>query len=137
MSKYNIDFNLWLQEQASALRARQFSRLDYDNLIEEIEDIGRSQKRAVESLLLRLLEHILKLKYWDTERERCANHWESEIVNFRYQINKRIKESPSLKKHLEDCFEETASVARTSVFKLIKKPLPDLDWSLSEVLKEN
>jgi hypothetical protein len=133
---YEIDYAAWLENTALMLKKKMYAEIDWENLIEEIEDIGRSQKRAVESLLLRLLEHILKLKYWEEERERCANHWESEIVNFRYQLNRRIKESPSLKKHLSDCFEEIANIAKISVSKLIKKPLPNISWSLVEVLAE-
>lgn len=136
-NKYEVDYAAWLENTALMLRRKMYAEIDWENLIEEIEDMGRSQKRAVESLLLRLLEHILKLEYWDAEKERCANHWESEIVNFRYQLNKRIKESPSLKRHLEGCFEEVASVAKASVSKLIAKSLPDLDWSLAEVLGKN
>ena len=60
---YEKDFNLWVQEQAEALKARQFTRLDYENLIEEIEDMSKSEKRSLESYLERLIEHILKLKY--------------------------------------------------------------------------
>ncbi len=61
---YEKDFVIWTEEQASALKARQFTRLDYDNLIDEIEDMGKSEKRSLESYLQRLIEHLLKLQYW-------------------------------------------------------------------------
>ncbi len=92
---YEGDFNLWVREQASALRARQFTRLDYDNLIEEIEDRGKSEKRSLESYLDRLIEHILKLKYWEAERESNYKHWQGEETNFRDQINRLLKRSRS------------------------------------------
>jgi hypothetical protein len=123
---YEKDYAAWLEQTATLLKRKMYSSIDWENLIEEIEDMGRNQKRAVESLLLRLIEHILKLEYWDAEKERCGNHWKSEIVNFRYQIQKRLKESPSLKKHLEECFPETLEVARESVSKLTGKPLPEI-----------
>ncbi len=72
---YNRDFNLWINETTSALKSREFSRVDWDNLIEEIEDMGESQQRAIESLLLRLTEHLIKLKYWEVEKERNKKHW--------------------------------------------------------------
>ena len=61
---YETDYYQWTQLMAQALRERDYSRIDWDNLIEEIEDMGKSQKRAIESLLMRLTEHLLKLKYW-------------------------------------------------------------------------
>ena len=64
------DYYLWTQAMAKALNERDYSSIDWDNLIEEIEDMGRSQKRASESLLMRLTEHLLKLKYWELEKER-------------------------------------------------------------------
>ena len=63
---YETDYYQWTQVMAKALRERDYSRIDWDNLIEEIEDMGKSQKRAIESLLMRLTEHLLKLKYWQT-----------------------------------------------------------------------
>lgn len=135
---YQKDYAAWLENTANLLKRKMYASIDWEDLIEEIEDMGRSQKRAVESLLLRLLEHLLKLKYWDAEKERCANHWESEIVNFRYQIKKRIKESPSLKKHLEDCFLETLEISKNSVSKLIYKEIKnELNWSLDLILSDD
>lgn len=49
--------------------------MDLDNLIVELEDIGRSEKRTVKILLIRLFEHLLKLTYWNVERERNEGHW--------------------------------------------------------------
>jgi hypothetical protein len=66
--KYEEDYYLWTKEMVEVLKNKDYSSVDWDNLIEEIEDMGKSQKRAVESLLMRLTEHLLKLKYWDAER---------------------------------------------------------------------
>jgi Domain of unknown function DUF29 len=67
---YDQDYYLWLRTTINELRAGQFSSVDLNNLIEELEDTGRSQKRTIESLLIKLIEHLLKLKCWDQERER-------------------------------------------------------------------
>ncbi|ELS05092.1 protein of unknown function DUF29 [Xenococcus sp. PCC 7305] len=83
---YNRDFNLWVEEMAIALRNRDIKAMDWHNLLEEIEDMGKSEKRSLESYLERLVEHILKLKYWDTEKERNYKHWQVEVVNFRNRI---------------------------------------------------
>jgi hypothetical protein len=61
--EYEKDYYLWTQTMVKKLKNQDYLNVDWENLIEEIEDIGKSQKRAVESLLLRLTEHLLKLKY--------------------------------------------------------------------------
>ncbi len=115
---YETDYNQWVNETVQQLRERKFDGVDWDNLIEEIEDMGKSQKRALESFLTRLVEHLLKLSYWESEKERNSNHWKSEIVNFRYQIHKRLKESPSLRPELESIYAEIFPVAIKSVSQL-------------------
>ena len=103
---YEKDFNLWVQEQANALKARQFTRLDYENLIEEIEDMSKSEKRSLDSYLERLIEHILKLKYWKSEYEYNQKHWQVEVKNFRNRLKRLLKRSPSLKNHLIEIYPE-------------------------------
>ncbi len=63
-AKYEEDYYLWTQIMVEKLKNKDYLNVDWDNLIEEIDDMGKSQKRAVESLLLHLTEHLLKLKYW-------------------------------------------------------------------------
>lgn len=133
---YDTDYNQWVEQTAKQLREGQFDCVDWDNLIEEIEDMGKSQRRALESLLTRLLEHLLKLSYWEAEKERSGNHWASEIVNFRYQINKRLKESPSLKTQMESMYAEVFPVAVKSVSKLFGLP-PDAHISLKQALDDD
>jgi hypothetical protein len=120
---YETDYNQWVNETVQQLRERQFDGVDWDNLIEEIEDMGKSQKRALESFLTRLVEHLLKLSYWESEKERNGNHWKSEIVNFRYQIHKRLKESPSLRPELKSIYAEIFPVAIKSVSQLFPLPI--------------
>jgi hypothetical protein len=105
-SLYEKDYYLWLEQAAKQLRAGDFGALDLENLIGEIEDLGRSEKRQVSSYLMRLCEHLLKVKYWETERESCFRGWDVEITNFRLQIQKRLKESSSLNQHLQEIYEE-------------------------------
>jgi hypothetical protein len=99
---YGQDFNLWLQEIAIAIKNRDVSKMDWDNLLEEIEDMGASQKRALRSYLNRLIEHIFKLKYWTSERERNRNNWRIEVTNFRREVQSILEDSPSLKKYLAE-----------------------------------
>ncbi|MDJ0565985.1 MAG: DUF29 domain-containing protein, partial [Microcystis sp. M49629_WE12] len=78
LTLYEEDFYLWLKTTAEQLKKGQFAEVDLDNLIEEIESMGRSERHALKSLLTRLLEHLLKLTYWQSERDRNGNHWNGE-----------------------------------------------------------
>jgi hypothetical protein len=95
---YDQDFILWIEETARQLKSGDFSQVDLDNLIEEIETLGRSERHAIDSYLSRLLEHLLKRCY--VNLPDCYRGWEIEIRNFRKDIKKRLIYSPSLKKFL-------------------------------------
>lgn len=96
------DYNLWLEKMAIALKNRDTNNMDWDNLLEEIEDMGASQKRALRSYYFRLVEHILKLRDWEEERERNEAKWKVEIINFRREIKSILEDSPSLKNYLQE-----------------------------------
>ncbi|HEY9704270.1 MAG TPA: DUF29 domain-containing protein [Allocoleopsis sp.] len=110
---YDQYYYLWLKTTINQLKTGQFSVIDLENLIEELETMGRSEKRTIKSLLTRLFEHLLKLQYWNTERERNQGHWKGEIRTFRRQINKRLKES--LKPYILEIFDECYQDARLEV----------------------
>jgi septal ring factor EnvC (AmiA/AmiB activator) len=114
---YEQDYALWLKATIEQLRQGNFSLVDLENLIEELESMGRSDRRALTSLLTRLEEHLLKLAYWESEREYNRRGWESEIANFRIQIKNLLEDSPSLKSHLEKVFEKAYGDAREVVIK--------------------
>ena len=101
---YDRDFNLWVEEMATAVKKRDIKAMDWNNLLEEIEDMGKSEKRSLESYLERLVEHILKLKYWNVEKERNYKHWQVEVVNFRNRIFRLLDRSPSLKNYMENIY---------------------------------
>ncbi len=104
ISLYEADYQLWLDQTIAQLKARNFSDLDLENLVEEIESLGRSEKQAIASYLMRLCEHLLKIKYWESEREMCLRGWKREVINFRLQIQEGLETSPSLKSFLQDSF---------------------------------
>jgi hypothetical protein len=66
------------------------------HLIEELEDLGKSERRAIVSQLVRLLLHLLKWKY---QPQRCSDSWLDSITDARTQIQLTIQDSPSLKNH--------------------------------------
>jgi len=93
---YETDFYQWTQTQAEALRHKDFAALDLDNLAEEIESLGRSDRRAIESHLERLLQHLLKWAYQPQSRRWSERSWRSSIRQARHEIAKLIDESPCL-----------------------------------------
>lgn len=100
------DFNLWIEEIKQKIQNQDFVDMDWDNLLDEIDDMGKSEKRSLESYLQRLIEHILKLKYWESEGERNYRHWRAEVANFRNQINRLLKRNPSFKRYMEEIYPE-------------------------------
>jgi Domain of unknown function DUF29 len=106
---YNEDFYLWIETTAKQLKDGKFAEIDLANLIEEIESMGRSEKRALKSNLLVLLMHLLKYKY---QPEKRSNSWLSTIFEHRRRLKEDLSESPSLKKYFSDVFNESYQDAR-------------------------
>lgn len=103
---YEADYNLWVLATVKQLQSRDVDALDWENLIDEVADLSRREKRKLEGLLTRLFEHLLKLQYWESEKEKNQGHWQGEILNFRKQIKKELRASPSLKAYLLEIFAE-------------------------------
>jgi len=105
---YETDFYGWVQQQAGVLRAGSFASLDLDNLIEEIEDMGKNRQRALESRLEILLMHLLK---WRFQPERMTPSWKYTIMEQRNRINKLLKKNPSLSSAIEESFTDAYEFA--------------------------
>jgi len=127
---HETDLNLWIEEMAIAIKNRDVNAMDWDNLIDEIEDMGASQKRALRSYYYRLVEHILKVRDWKEERERNKVKWGVEISNFRREIKDILEDSPSLKSYLEKnhikWFDKTVStIVKNKLFEIGEpQPIP-------------
>ncbi len=105
-SLYDTDYNLWVLKTVKQLQNKDFDAVDLENLIEEVADLSRRDKKKIKSLLIKLFEHLLKLKYWSAQSKYSKGHWLGEIRNFRQQINDELKDSPSLKPYTLEIFEE-------------------------------
>ncbi|MBE9238821.1 DUF29 domain-containing protein [Anabaena aphanizomenioides LEGE 00250] len=114
---YEHDFYLWLQTTANLLENNKFDELDIKNLIEEINSMGRSEKKELKSRLITLIEHILKLEYWQLEKENNARGWRNTVAEQRLQIELTLEDSPSLRNMLDDIFEECYQKARQYILK--------------------
>jgi hypothetical protein len=110
LSLYDIDFYDWTQQMAIALRQGRWQDLDMENLAEEIESLGRSDKRALTSRLEVLLMHLLK---WAYQPEKRSNSWQATIVEQRIRILGLLEESPSLKPYLQaECDRSYANAGK-------------------------
>jgi hypothetical protein len=116
-SLYERDFFLWTQEQAEALRraAREGSNLplDWENLAEEIESLGLSDKREILSLLETLIEHLLKLAASPADLPHAQ--WRKEIRAFRRKLNRLLADSPSLRARAPEFLKEAMAAALVDV----------------------
>jgi len=132
---YETDVILWSQEQARLLRAGRFSELDIERLADEIEDVGRSEKRELANRMAVLLAHLLK---WRSQPQNRTNSWRATISDQRKRIALAIKETPSLKAVMRapDWREDVWLDARTQARK--ETGLADVDlpescpWSMDQ-----
>jgi DNA-binding transcriptional regulator YdaS (Cro superfamily) len=106
---YDRDYHAWLTRQAALLAERRFADLDLDNLIDEIQDLARSEKREIENRLNVLLVHLLKWSHQPTER---SGGWASTIIEQRARLLKRLQESPSLRGYPGEALDEEYAIAR-------------------------
>ncbi|MGD9974794.1 MAG: DUF29 domain-containing protein [Desulfatirhabdiaceae bacterium] len=111
---YEQDFYQWTIQQANLLKAGALSQLDIGNLIEEVESMGRSEKRELVNRLTVLITHLLK---WDCQPERRGRSWELTIREQRLRLSKHLKNNPSLKPVLEECIADAFELAVVKTMK--------------------
>jgi len=112
---YENDFNLWLEYTIKQLEKQQFQALDIEHLVEELKDLGKSEKRSLESNLMILIAHLLKLKVQFDAPETMKSSWYNSIDEHRKRVKKQIKQIPSLKSYLEtaifECYNDSRDLA--------------------------
>jgi hypothetical protein len=100
-SLYETDYQKWIDTTIEKLRLQDYSNIDWENLIEEIEDMGRSERKSLKSNLIVVLTHLLK---WQYQPEFRSGSWKGSIVEHRRRIREALSDSPSLKHYLEEVF---------------------------------
>jgi hypothetical protein len=98
---YDGDFYGWVQQQTALIRQGQWSELDTANLLEELESLGRSEKRALIRQIAHLCAHLLKWRYQPARRSRS---WVLSIRSSRQEIATILRDNPSLKAQLDSAF---------------------------------
>ncbi|NEO53197.1 MAG: DUF29 domain-containing protein [Okeania sp. SIO3B5] len=134
---YDTEYDRWLEVTIKLLKNRQLTQLDYENLIEELEALGRNEKNAVESCLEQIIRHLLLYEYWQTEFPQYSNHWEAEIVNFRTQLKRRL--TTNLRNYLEaellSIYQDALKFVKAKT-KLDSFPI-EFPYNLEQLLDEN
>jgi Domain of unknown function DUF29 len=132
---YDSDFYGWTQEQADLLRSGSLNELDTQNLLEEIESMGRSERRELESRLEVLLAHLLKWKYQEGRRSRS---WTLTIIGQRQKVSRCLKQSPSLKHKLNESLEAAYSdaiIAAERETQISRNVFPDTcPWTFEQIM---
>jgi hypothetical protein len=99
---YDQDFYAWTQRQIELLQAREWQQLDIENLIEELDSLGKQQRQEVRNRLKVLLGHLLK---WYYQPEIRSKSWRATIREQRQEIQRHLQENPSLKPYLSEAIE--------------------------------
>ncbi|MFM7572510.1 MAG: DUF29 domain-containing protein [Snowella sp.] len=138
---YDTDYHLWVMETVNYLENKDFDAIDLENLIEEVWDLSRREKKKLKSLLRNLLEHLLKLKYWEFEIIQNQGHWKGEIRTFRKQIKDELENSPSLKRYLleilDECYQDAREIASDKSQLSINTFSETLIGTMEQILNEN
>ena len=106
---YQRDFVRWAEEQGRKLRAHDTREIDWENVAEEIESLGRSDRFEIESRMEVLVLHLLK---WRLQPKARSNSWRATIEEQRVRIGRRIAESPSLKRYPAEVLDDAYRIAR-------------------------
>lgn len=136
-AKYETDFYGWTRHQADLLRKKEFSMLDMDHLIEEIESMGNSQRDRLRSQLRRYLMHMLKKKY---QPEMATISWDLSIAGAIEETLDLLSENPSLKPELKEVLKKAYSYAKKDAAKetmlRIDKFPEDCPWTLKDIFPD-
>jgi hypothetical protein len=106
---YDTDYYAWIQEQVRALRAGDAGRIDRENVAEELDDLGKSVQRELESRLELILSHLLK---WIHQPDKRTASWENTILEQRERVADHLSKNPSLRGSLDDAIESAYHYAR-------------------------
>jgi len=132
---YELDFAAWAERNAELLRAGRFSEVDLENVAEEIESLAKKDRRALQSRLARLIQHLLK---WQFQPESRSKSWQRTILQQRQAISLLLEESPSLKTGFaEQAGKVYSDGARLAAFEMGRemKDLPSCSpYTLAQLL---
>ena len=134
---HDDDFYAWTQQQAAVLRGlpATSNQLDAELVAEEIEDLGRSEVRAAQSLCEHIIEHFLKLEYGGLTEP--TGHWRREIIEWRLQLEKTLTRSITAKLDLPDRYHAALRLLRgqePEIPGLIERLPAECPYSLEQIV---
>jgi Domain of unknown function DUF29 len=107
---YESDYHQWALDTAAALRSRRIDEVDLDNVAEEIEDLGRSERHKLTNFLVVLITHILK---WEHQPVLRTRSWQGSIRESQKRLNLVLEQNPSLKPMIHKAISDAYSIAVT------------------------
>jgi hypothetical protein len=132
------DFNLWIDQTAQLLREGRWPEIDVPTLIDEVEDLGKRERRGIASQLTRLLLHLLK---WQYQPQRRSDSWLDSITDARTQIELALEDSPSLRDYPLEQLESSYQRARRQAIKqtgLADSVFPEAcPYNIQQILSED
>jgi len=138
---YAQDFFQWTQSTAKLIREGKWYDIDSEALAEEIESLGKSQKRELESRIHQLVMHLLKWHYQPEERPLHGRSWQSSINHQRVELSLLLRDNPSLRPQLPIVLTERYPQARLHASKETQLRLstfpPSCPWTVEQILDDN
>ncbi len=135
---YEKDFYFWTQQQAEVLNKGIINELDFEHLAEEIDSMGKSEKRELISRLSILLAHLLK---WQFQLGNQSNSWKYTIKEQRISVQELLEDSPSLKSEISQRFDYAYNKARLKAAKetgLAEESFPEISpFTLEQTLDKD
>lgn len=134
---YEIDYLLWIETTLQQLRDRDYNQVDWQNLLEAIEDMGKSERHSIKSNLTVVLMHLLK---WEFQPQCRTGSWAGSITQHRTRILYALEDSPSLNNYLPEVLETAYSRARQEASDETQLPLSmfplDCPYAIEQVLDD-
>jgi uncharacterized protein DUF29 len=134
---YDLDFAEWARQNADLLRSGRASEADLEHIAEEIEDMGKRERRSLHSRFVRLIEHLLK---WSHQPERRGSGWTRSILVQRRGIQRLLDENPSFRPRLAEVAAEAYEDAAGFAAAVTKRPRAEFPavcpFTLEELLDE-
>jgi hypothetical protein len=135
-SLYDRDVYTWSSQQAGLIRAGRLTEVDWENVAEEIDSLGRSERSSLQSFLALVIQHMLK---WDYQPEKRTRSWIVSMNTHRAHVRRRLRLSPGLKAQLPDLVEEAYGFAVDLVEAETGIPTDDLPtrspYGVAEILE--
>ena len=114
---YEQDFNLWRETMIAQIKEQHFHDLDWEHLLLELEDMGKSEKRSFLSNLTILIAHLLKLTVQADAPEMMKGSWYSSVTEHRFRVKKDLEENPSFKNYVHEVIFSAYADARKLAIK--------------------